>query len=283
MTGQSSDVRSVALSLRVYQLLLNAYPAGFQQEYGPAMVQVFQDCCLRAFRQSGTNGMVRLWAITLLDYLRSLFEQHAQKEIGMSKSQLIRFSGWAFILGSFAFATILSGSDALAFPGSVISAILLAIGMSGLRARYGKKAGGFGRTVLLVSVIGMMLYYLGLMLLVLVALLPANRPQAESLVSSGLWVLMFGGPVVVLLGLTLFGLAALRSQPMPRFNWLPALTGIWYPAFYFFMTVYVFTRNGVYPGQFQAIFNMMNLMQFLTLCVFGAILVSDTPPEMAPA
>ena len=201
----------------------------------------------------------------------------------MSQSEFVKFSGWAFILGGIGLATILSGSDALAFPGSVISSILLAIGMWGLRARYAEKAGGFGRTVLLAGAVGTALYYLGLILLVLVALLPANRPQAESLVESGLWVLMFGGPVVALLGLTLFGLAALRSQPLPRFNWLPALAGIWYPAFYFYMVLYIFTRNGVYPSQFQAIFNLLNLMQFVTLCVFGAILVGDTPQETAAA
>ena len=221
--------------------------------------------------------------MTLLDYLFSVLEEHTRKEIGMSKSQLVKFSGWAFILGAFAFVTILSGSDALAFPGSVISAILLAVGMWGLRARYAEKAGGFGRTVLLAGAVGTALYYLGLILLVLVAVQPGIRPRAESLVNSGLWVLLFGGPVVVLLGLTMFGLAALRSQPMPRFNWLPALAGIWYPAFYFSIVAYIFTRNGEYPGQYEVLFNLMNLMQFLTLCVFGAILNSDTPRETAAA
>ena len=39
----------------------------------------------------------------------------------MSKSELIKFSGWAFIAGSLAFVTILSNSDLITFPGSVIS------------------------------------------------------------------------------------------------------------------------------------------------------------------
>jgi len=119
MIRKSQDITSVVFSVRVYQLLLNAYPTKFQQEYGSQMVQVFQDCCLRALRQGGTNGMVKLWAITLLDLIQSIVSEHMHKETDMSKSQLIRFSGWAFILGSFSFATILSGSDPLAIPGSV--------------------------------------------------------------------------------------------------------------------------------------------------------------------
>lgn len=281
MIRKSSEIAPVTLSVRVYQLLLRAYPSQFQQEYGLQMVQVFQDCCLRTVRQGGTNGMVRLWALTLLDLIQSIVWEHMHKETDMSKSQLIRFSGWAFILGSFSFATILSGSDPLAFSGSIISSILLAIGLSGLRARYGERARDLGRNILKAGVIGMILFYLVLALLALVVLvLPGMRSQAESLVQSGLWLLMFGGPVVVLLGLTLFGLTALRNKPMPRLNGLPLFSGIWYPVFYFFLASYLFTHDGHYPGRYQTAFQIIFLIQFLALCVFGFILVSDTPQEM---
>lgn len=193
----------------------------------------------------------------------------------MSKSQLIKFSGWAFILGAVAFVTILSGSDAVAFPGSVISAILLAIGLSGLQARYGERAGDLGRNILRVGAIGIMLFYLFLALLVLAVLgLPGIRSQAESLARSGLWLLMFGGPAVGLLGLTLFGLAALRSRPMSQLNWLPAITGIWYPLVYLFLAAYLYTHNGVYAHKYHNAMQMMFLMQFVALCVFGAVLNS---------
>ena len=198
----------------------------------------------------------------------------------MSKSQLIKFSGWAFILGSFAFVTIMSGSDALAFPGSVISAILLAVGLSGLRARYGARAGGFGRNILTASVIGMILFYLVLALLVLAVLvLPGLRSQAESLVQSGLWLVMFGGPAVVLLGLTLFGLTALRNKPMSKLNGLPVVAGIWYPLVYLFLAAYLYTHEGGYPHNYHTGMQMMFLIQFVALCVFGSILVTDTLPE----
>jgi len=281
MIRNSQDIPSIVFSVRVYQLFLNAYPTKFQQEYGLQMAQVFHDCCLRAVRQGGTNGMLKLWAVTLFDLIQSVISEHRQKEVDVSKSQLIKFSGWAFILGSFAFVTIMSGSDALAFPGSVISAILLAVGLSGLRARYGERAGGFGRNMLTAGVIGMILFYLALVLLIVaVFVLPGIRSQAESLVRSGLWLLMFGGPAVVLLGLTLFGLTALRSRPMSRLNWLPVVAGIWYPLVYLFLAAYLYTHNGAYPHKYHNGMQMMFLMQFFALCVFGAVVAADTSQEM---
>lgn len=196
----------------------------------------------------------------------------------MSKSELIKSSGWAFILGAFSFATILTGSDPLAIPGSVISALLLAAGMSGLRARYGEKAGSFGRSMLLLGVIGPVLWCIAIASMVLMGL---SGIVTVAQVEKGLWIVIFGGPAIALPGLTLFGLAALSSKPMARFNWLPVFAGIWYPVFYFFLAGYLFTHNGVYPGQYQIAFNMMHLMQFLALCVLGSILVSDAPQEMA--
>jgi hypothetical protein len=284
MISQRTKPPIVIFSVKVYQTLLRAYPTKFQQEYGSEMAQVFRDCCLRAIRQGGTNGMIRLWVVTLLDFVQSVISEHTHKETDMSNSQLIRFSGWAFILGSFAFVTILTGSDAVTFPGSVISAILLAVGLSGLRARYGEQAGDLGRNILKAGVIGMILFCLVLALLGLAVLvLPGIRSQVESLAHAGLWLLMFGGPVVVLLGLTLYGLTALRNKPMPRLNGLPFFSGIWYPAFYFFLASYLFTHNGVYPTQYQTTFNLIFLTQFVALCVLGAILVSDTPQEMTAA
>lgn len=191
----------------------------------------------------------------------------------MSKS--IKSSGWAFILGGFSFAAILTGSDPLAIPGSEISAILLAVGLLGLRARYGEHVGGFGRNILLLGASGPVL-------LVIVIALGLSGILTASQITKGLWILLFGGPAITLLGLTLFGLAALRSKPMPRMNWLPVLAGIWYPAVYFFLAGYLFTHDGEYPGQYHAAMQMIFLIQFLALCVFGAVL-NDTSEQMAIA
>ncbi len=273
MISQRAELSVVAFSVKMYEALLVVYPTKFQQEYGSEMLQVFQDCCLRAFRQNGTNGMIKLWALTLLDLFRSVISEHLHKEADMSKSQLIKFSGWAFILGSFAFITILEGSDAVAIPGSEISAILLAVGLLGLRARYGERVGSFGRNILLLGASGPIL-------LVIVIVMGLFGILTETQISRGLWTLLFGGPAITLLGLTLFGLAALRSKPMSRLNWLPVLGGIWYPLVYFFSTGYIFTHHGVFPDRYFPRIEFVLLIQFFVLCVFGTILVADTPQEM---
>ena len=196
----------------------------------------------------------------------------------MSKS--IKSSGWAFILGGFSFAAILTGSDLLAFPGSVISAILLAAGMSGLRARYGEKGGGLGGNILRMGVIATVLFYIGLASLAVLS--SSGIVPGDQLAAKGLWILIFGGPAVVLLALTLFGLSASFRNPLSRLNWLPIFAGIWYPAVYFFLAGYLFTHNGEYPGQYHTAMQVMFLIQFVALFVFGAVL-NDTSQEMATA
>jgi hypothetical protein len=199
----------------------------------------------------------------------------------MSKPELVKLSGWAFIAGSFGFITILSGSDAISFLGSIISTLLLAAGMLGLRAGYGETVSRFGRNILLLGVIGPIL--LGIVIAFLALMYRSGNLTDAEVEAKGLWILIFGGPSTSLLGLTLFGLAALSSKPMSRFNWLPVFAGIWYPVFYCFLAGYLFTHNGAYPGQYQMAFNMMHLIQFLALCALGSILVSDTSEKMATA
>ena len=147
----------------------------------------------------------------------------------MSKSELIKRSGWAFVASAFAFITILTGSDPIAIPGSVVSAILLAVGMSGLRAAYGERAGSFGRSMLLLGMFGPILLSIVIASMALIYR-SGNLTDAE-VEAKGLWIVIFGGPAIALLGLTLFGLAALSTKPMARFNWLPIFAGIWYPVF----------------------------------------------------
>ena len=194
----------------------------------------------------------------------------------MSKSELIKRSGWAFIAGAFAFITILSGSDPLAIPGSEISAILLAVGLLGLRACYGKEVGGFGRNVLLLGASGPLL-------LIIVIAMGLSGLLTEIQIREGLWVLLFGGPAISLLGLTLFGLAALRSKPIPRLNWLPFFAGIWYPVTYTLFSIYDISRKGVFPDQYLPALELMVVIQFLALCLLGFVLITDSSKELATA
>jgi hypothetical protein len=224
--------------------------------------------------------MARLWLLTLLDLIHSVLEQHLQKETFMSKSQAIKLSGWAFMLGSFGFIGIVNGSMAASFIALVISSILLSVGMLGLRAGYGDRVGGFGRNMLLLGVLGMLLAFVSL------GVLYAIQPQIQiGYARIETWMLLYAGPAIGLLGLALFGLAALRRKPMAGLNWLPVATGVWYPAMYSFFFLYYVSHNGVwqYVEQIYWLFSLMIIMQFVTLCGFGFILSANMLEEMATA
>ena len=192
----------------------------------------------------------------------------------MSKPELIKRSGWAFVAGAFAFITLLSGSDPIAIPGSVVSAILLAVGMSGLRSAYGEHAGSLGRSMLLLGMLGPVLWVIAIASMALVTI---------AQIEEGFWILIFVGPAISLLGLTLFGLTALRSKPMPRLNWLPVFAGIWYPVTYTLFSVYDISHKGVFPDQYLPALVLIVVIQFLALCVLGFVLIDDSSKELARA
>ena len=75
MNTRHAEPPIIAFSVRIYQALLLAYPTRFRQEYGSHMAEVFRDCCLRAFRRGGLNGMTRLWLLTLFDFLSYNFSR----------------------------------------------------------------------------------------------------------------------------------------------------------------------------------------------------------------
>ena len=192
----------------------------------------------------------------------------------MSKPELIKRSGWAFVAGAFAFITLLSGSDPIAIPGSVVSAILLAVGMSGLRSAYGEHAGSLGRSMLLLGMLGPVLWVIAIASMALVTV---------AQIEEGFWILIFVGPAISLLGLTLFGLTALRRKPMPRLNWLPVFAGIWYPVTYTLFSVYDISHKGVFPDQYLPALVLIVVIQFLALCVLGFVLIDDSSKELARA
>ena len=199
----------------------------------------------------------------------------------MSKPELIKRSGWAFLAGSFAFATILTNSDPLAIPGSMISALLLAAGLISLRAGYGETINRSGRNILLMGAAGAVLWDVVIVSLIVMAssgILHATQAQGQRF-----WIVVFGGPAVPLLALTLFGLNALHSKPMSRLNGLSILAGIWYSAVYFFLFVYLISHNGVLPDQYWPLVKFTFAIQFFALFVLGVVLVTDAPQEMATA
>ena len=70
MSGKPSTI-----ALRIYRLLLIAYPGEFRRQYGPQMTQVFQDRCVEEQRR-GVTGLLRLWMHTLSDWAATVPAEH---------------------------------------------------------------------------------------------------------------------------------------------------------------------------------------------------------------
>lgn len=238
MLKTTSDPALIALSTAAYRLLLAFYPARFRREYGPHMMQVFRDCCLNAYRQSGLTGMLSLWALTLFDWFKTVIEEQFNRGTEMTGAKFIRLSGWALMLaalllvagfgigrGETAYFDPLGGPDAFYEYGQLVliptSLLLYTLGMLGLRARYAGPSGWLGKTGLTIAAIAGGLSFLGSM--PLFALIE-QEPWVD-----GWWYLTFGSMLVMLVGLSLFGIAALQTRPLPRWNALPLLTAIWFP------------------------------------------------------
>jgi len=197
----------------------------------------------------------------------------------MSKPELIKRSGWAFITGALAFATILSTSDAIQIPGLIISALLLAAGMLSLRGGYSETIGHSGRNILLMGVVGAILWDVVVVSSIVMYISGIFHPSDAQ--GHRFWIVTFGGPAVALLGLTLFGLTNLRRKRMSRLNWLSILAAIWYPVIYCFLFVYLVSHNGKLPDPYWSPVKSVFTIQVFALFVFGLVLVADTPQEIA--
>ena len=264
MRKQSTEQKMVNISVSVYKILTAAYPPQFQKEYGPHMLQLFRDCCIRSYEQKGPAGILSLWAVTLFDFVRSVITEHSQKETFMTRQLFTRLRGWALILGGIAFtllaiaATIQEilpsytygrtlravedGLDGLFPVVFLLGPPLIAIGMVGLAMRYGSQAGRQGKVVLYIGatcgVAALPLAYL------------AGELQPGFMNSGEEFILTY----VVLLStmficLALFGIVSVRHKAMPRWNGLPIITGLWFPVGFLVSSV---TTEGIWNAALMA-------------------------------
>jgi hypothetical protein len=238
VSATRKDPGLVALSIAAYRLLLLTYPVRFRSEYGPHMAQAFRDCCLRALRQAGPPGMLSLWSLTLVDWLKSVIEQHLLKGVHMSKARFIRISGWALILGAVALLLATAAAAAVSpassqydaryrptdpffqliqtilFPTAVA---LITTGIAGLYTRYGKETGKLGRSGLIAGILGGIATFA-----IMLTLFFAQDGEP-------LWSAMMLAIAIMFGGLALFGFDTLRSRALPRGNYLPLLAGAGFP------------------------------------------------------
>ncbi|MGE5249454.1 MAG: hypothetical protein ACM3QS_04495, partial [Bacteroidota bacterium] len=243
----------------------------FQQEYGLQMTEVFRDCCLRSLRQDGTNGLVRLWMVTLIDLVQSVISEHAHKETQMKKEmkpQDVRGAGWSLILGAISMALSMflamqdrSRSTAVALLIMVfITMPLLAFGILGLRKQYGAKTGGFGRNILLAgAILGPLVSIIGMFL----------GPTGTY------WLVPWSGLAVLLACLAFFGVAAFITRPMPRWSVLPLIAGLPYPALLLYAIISS-TLSGYWEsGISENVIWFVFIVQVAALAALGYMLKSD--------
>jgi hypothetical protein len=230
MSGLRTEAPIVRLSARLYELLLVVYPESFRIEYGPHMLQVFRDCTLRAHNEEGTIGLISLWALTLLDWLRSVVEQHLEKETLVTKDTLVRLSGWAMMIGgaasSLGFIYLVLSEGSILRRSSVWEAVFViaffygpigvGLGLLGLRARYGKAISMIGKPAMLLGAL------LG-SILVLVGDVVQSLPN--DLADNGFGIFTVG-LFIIFITLELYGILAILRNPQERWNGLAAVAGL---------------------------------------------------------
>jgi len=191
--------------------------------------------------------------------------------MNINKSAAIQVSGWALIVTGIAFTMLFivwyivenlplvhlaqSLEPAMMVAALIFGPFLLAIGLLGLRARYGDAVGNTGKTLLQVGTI------LGLVIALVGVFGVATNP--------GMVTWIFYGLGVQMAALVLFGLLGVRSKPLPCWNGLPILAGIVYPVFF------VVNELAPTPEEF-GLFVLIGLVtQFLAMVVLGFVLQGD--------
>jgi hypothetical protein len=66
-----SPAKLLALSNRLYCLLLYLYPTPFRREYGTHMAQVFRDDVRGILQDSGILAVMGLWPLAFFDLLKT--------------------------------------------------------------------------------------------------------------------------------------------------------------------------------------------------------------------
>jgi hypothetical protein len=127
----------LALSVRIYSLLLYAYPAPFRREYGHPMAQLFRDEARDTLQGGGTTGLIGLWFLTLFDLLKTAFAEHIWEVFHMSMEKLQRWSGLAAAIAGPLWVSLflIEVEDNLRFLLFVPTLLFMAVGLAGLYRR----------------------------------------------------------------------------------------------------------------------------------------------------
>lgn len=189
------------------------------------MSQLFKDCSREALALRGTTGLITLWLATLPDLFKTAFEENFKEITHMSKEKFHRLGRLAFALGAllvFPALGVISSErssgliEYLRFGVGPVAMLLFFVGIAALRSAYGDSAGTAAKAWLTLSAAA-----------ALISMVVA--------ITAGLYLgnwggtVFFGGQVVMLLGIGLFGVYCLRRGVLPGLNWLLVIGGLLFP------------------------------------------------------
>lgn len=287
MIGSSSQPSFVfELSQRAFARLLFLYPREYRQEYGPHMAQLFKDCSREAASQGSAAALLELWVSTLLDVFKTALEQHMKEFWHMNKERSIRTAGWALMLGTALFILVLvlgngqtsyddplGGSDALyeyvTLGGGTLAMLSFAVGAWLLSANYAAALGGSAKNALIWSTLAAVISAVGVFFLGL---------QIE--LNGWAWGMFFIGMLAYMLGLGVFGVAAVRKKALPGFSTLLAVGGLSLPILAAISIVLELVTDADYVWS-NWILSVLLIVAFAAVFLVGAQLARA--PQLAKA
>ena len=200
----------LAFSVRIYSLLLYAYPASFRSEYGHPMAQQVRDEARDALQESGTPGLRGLWFRTLFDLLKTASAEHIWEVFHMSTEKLQRWSGPAAAIAGPLWISLflIEVEDNLRFLLFGPTLLLMAVGLAGLYRRLPPSLRLGNALAFGVALIGL--------LLMVVAAIGLILTEAELL-----WYTMIVAILTVIVGLAGMGAIAISKRVLGRLSFVP--------------------------------------------------------------
>ena len=221
------SAKLLALSNRIYCLLLYLYPASFRQEYGYHMAQLFRDDVRGTMQESGGVAVVGLWFLAFFDLLKTAVAEHFWEIFHMPIEKLTRWSGAAAALGglllaigviSIARLTRWANGIETAVAGSwlaVITALLMVLGLFGLYKCLPTTIGHLNTLAFMAAAGGLLTLHVGWVIGVWTNNF-GNRfdvAAAASFVFATLWLAGFIG----------MGILAMTTRALGRWSFTPLL------------------------------------------------------------
>ncbi|MCA9927648.1 MAG: hypothetical protein KC419_04200 [Anaerolineales bacterium] len=215
-----SSARLLALSNRVYCLLLYLYPVPFRQEYGYHMAQLFRDDVRGTLRDSGRLAVVGLWLLAFFDLLKTAVAEHIWEIFHMPIEKLTRWSGPAAALAGLLYAIgIISIIYGIApFIISILVTIpLFALGIFGLYKCLAATDNRLNKFVFIVTIVGLLGTNIGAAIVAWQDTLESNWAIIIYL-GAGFWIL----------GFVSMGIIGIKNQALGRLSFTPLLVVLAY-------------------------------------------------------